>query len=167
MKTSGRSGGATRGGGIRKRGKVRTDRDGDMDMDGPDARAGKRGRGSGGRSLAGRSQAHGRAGAIENAIISTQDIKETQATIRRTQKTTGSKLEQFSIHGWKQSKAASNRDGGVESLVAFLERRLNAQSKGPRVKITKVCSTFTMAVTSHESRCQMLNVCLFGSMSTP
>lgn len=156
MKSSSRSGGTNRGG-IRKRGPTRTDRDGDMDMDGSGPRGGRRGRGSGGgRSTTGRLQTHGRADAIEKAITTTHDTKDTQANIRRNQKSTGSNLEQLSVRGWKQSKAASNRDGGVESLLAFLERRMNSQSKGPRVKITKVCSEFEMAVTIHELCCHPL-----------
>ncbi|KAJ5586758.1 uncharacterized protein N7459_002523 [Penicillium hispanicum] len=131
MKTmkSRRSGGADRGG-IRKRGPARTDRDGDMDMDRSGARGGKRGRGD-----TGRVQPRGNTlDAIQKAISST---KNSQVNIRQGKSTGGGNLEQFCVRGWKESKAASNRDGGVESLVAFLERRMNAISKGPRAKITK------------------------------
>lgn len=144
MKTmkSRRSGGAERGG-IRKRGPMRTDRDGDMDMDRGGARGGKRPRGETGRA-GGRSTAGGRPlardktlDAIQKAISSSKD---SQANIRQIKSSSGASLEQFSVRGWKQSKAASNRDGGVESLIAFLERRMNATTKsGPRAKITKVC----------------------------
>lgn len=153
MKTmkSRRSGGADRGG-IRKRGPTRTDRDGDMDMDRGGGRGAKRPRGDTGRAAAaGRSTTSGRPinrdrtlDAIQKAISSSQD---SQANIRKINRTGGAGLEQFSVRNWKQSKAASNRDGGVESLIAFLERRMNANSKpGPRAKITKVCSAPASAV---------------------
>ena len=131
-----RPGGADRGG-IRKRGPTRTDRDGDMDMDGSAARGGKRARGD-----TSRLQSRGKAlDAIQKAISSTKD---SQVNIRQGKNAAGGNLEQFSVRGWKESKAASNRDGGVESLVAFLERRMNAAAKGPRAKITKVCTTSEM-----------------------
>lgn len=135
--TRSRAGGADRGG-IRKRGPTRTDRDGDMEMDGPGR--GKRTRGDTGRATGGgRAQTRDKTvDAIQQAISSS--TKESQANIRQSKGAARASLEQFRVSGWKQSKAASNRDGGVESLVAFLERRLNAITKsGPRAKITKVC----------------------------
>ncbi|CAL5872937.1 uncharacterized protein PFLUO_LOCUS7206 [Penicillium psychrofluorescens] len=133
--TRSRAGGADRGG-IRKRGPTRTDRDGDMEMDGPGR--GKRTRGDTGRATGGgRAQTRDKTvDAIQQAISSS--TKESQANIRQSKGAARASLEQFRVSGWKQSKAASNRDGGVESLVAFLERRLNAITKsGPRAKITK------------------------------
>jgi hypothetical protein len=45
------------------------------------------------------------------------------------------------VAGLKLSKAAGNADGGLESLLAFLERKAKAHDKNPNreVKITKVC----------------------------
>ncbi|KAJ5094642.1 hypothetical protein N7456_010503 [Penicillium angulare] len=146
MKTmkSRRPAGAGGGGGIRKRGPTRTDRDGDMDMDQSGARGGKRGRGGSGRGNTGRANAGGRTQTRDRTLDAIQraisDTKDTQVNIRSSKQSNsnGNKLEQFSITGWKNSKAASNRDGGVESLTAFLERRLNALTKsGPRAKISK------------------------------
>lgn len=134
--TRSRAGGADRGG-IRKRGPTRTDRDGDMEMDGG---RGKRTRGDTGRATGGgRGQTRDKTmDAIQKAISSSS--KESQANVRQSKGAARANLEQFRVSGWKQSKASSNRDGGVESLVAFLERRLNAITKsGPRAKITKVC----------------------------
>lgn len=146
MKTmkSRRSGGADRGG-IRKRGPIRTDRDGDMDMDRGGVRGAKRPRGDTGRATTSGRPARDRTlDAIQKAISSSKD---SQANIRQINRAGGGNLEQFSVRGWKQSKAASNRDGGVESLIAFLERRMNATTKsGPRAKITKVCSALEKAV---------------------
>lgn len=139
----GRSTNLTDRGGIRKRGAAtRVDRDGDLDMDGEASRnRGKRGRGDSGRAkpLGGRPLGRDRTlTAIQMAISSTSD---SQATIRPTKGT--NPLAQLTIGGLKQSKAASNRDGGLESLVAFLERRLNAPDSysGPRARISKVCAT--------------------------
>lgn len=155
-------------GGIRKRGPTRTDRDGDMDMDGPGARGGKRGRGgpsrpsgSGSGSGAGagrparsggdRPQARDKTlDAIQKAISNT---RESQVNIRQGKNNAASNLESFSVRGWKTSKVSSHRDGGVENLIAFLERRMNANSKsGPRARVTKVCSTSEGAITNHQSR---------------
>ncbi|KAE8352076.1 mRNA export factor mex67 [Aspergillus coremiiformis] len=134
----GRSSGSTRGG-IRKRGATkRVDRDGDLAMDAGSAQGrGKKGRGDSSRSVATgpRAQTRDRAlDAIQKAITSNAD---SQANIRQGGR--GSSLEQVSIRGWKQSKAASNRDGGVESLIAFLEKKLNTSDSkaGSRAKITK------------------------------
>ncbi|KAJ5121841.1 hypothetical protein N7526_008778, partial [Penicillium atrosanguineum] len=139
MKPSRRGG--TSGGGIRKqRGPTRTDRDGDMDMERPGVRGGKRGRGDTGRSSgASRPQARARnLDLLETAVSG--GGKDSQANIRQGQGSgsSNSNLESFSVSGWKNSKAAGKRDGGVESLTAFLERRMNAIVKsGPRAKITK------------------------------
>lgn len=146
----GRSGGTSRGG-IRKRGPTRTDRDGDMDMDAGAARA-KRARGEAGRvTSGGRPQPRDKTlDAIHKAISSTTD---SQASIRQGKSSAGGNLEQFRVLGWKKSKAASNRDGGVESLISFLERRMNTMTKsGPRAKITKVCAGHEVAVTDINPR---------------
>ncbi|RHZ52008.1 hypothetical protein CDV55_102370 [Aspergillus turcosus] len=135
-----RSGASDRGG-IRKRGSTRIDRDGDLSMDAGTARGrGKRARGDTGRATpaGGRPQARDRTdrtlNAIQKAIASNAD---SQANIR--QGTRGAGLEQVSVRGWKQSKAASNRDGGLESLIAFLEKKLTAPDSkaGARARITK------------------------------
>jgi hypothetical protein len=162
MKTS-----KARRGGIRKRGPTRTDRDGDMDMDAGGSRV-KRGRteksGLGGRiagaGVGGRAAGTGsrvpardkQLDLIQRAISSVDP----QANIRQGNRKTTTELEQFSVRGWKSSKAASNRDGGVESLIAFLERRMNSFIKsGPRAKITKVsphCLQWRSPPTSHPGR---------------
>ncbi|ODM24041.1 hypothetical protein SI65_01631 [Aspergillus cristatus] len=134
-KGSRRSGGTDRGG-IRKRGgPTRVDRDGDMDMDaaGGGARGrGKRARGDSGRPSGPRAPA---VDAIQKAISG--NTTTSQVNIRQGGK--GSNLEQVSIRGWKQSKAASNRDGGHESLVTFLEKKINAPDSkaSSRARISK------------------------------
>lgn len=155
-------------GGIRKRGPIRTDRDGDMDMDASGGRGGKRGRGGPGRPTGAASGSGASAGrparsggdrpqardktleAIQKAIANTRD---SQVNIRQGKSNAPSDLEPFSVRGWKKSKVAGHKDGGVENLIAFLERRMNAHIKsGPRAKITKVCSTSEGAITNHQSR---------------
>ncbi|PYH96405.1 mRNA export factor mex67 [Aspergillus ellipticus CBS 707.79] len=134
----GRQGTSDRGG-IRKRGAAtRVDREGDLMMDAGSARnrGGKKARGESGRSgTTSRTQAANKAmDAIQRAISSNSD---SQANIRQSGR--GSGLEQVMVRGWKQSKAASNRDGGLESLIAFLEKKLSTPDSkaGTRARITK------------------------------
>lgn len=47
-------------------------------------------------------------------------------------------LQHISVTGWRKSKAASNHDGGVADLIAFLERKSNVSDAGP-ARIIKVC----------------------------
>jgi len=164
-----RRGGNDRGG-IRKRGgPTRTDRDGDMDMDASGSRV-KKTRPDGGRSaLGGRVSGAGAGGRaagsgnrtqardknvdlIQRAIAST----ESQANIRQSKRNAGKpkeKLEMFSVRGWKDSKASTNKDEGREALVAFLERRMNSFTKsGPRIRITQVSPTVTITVTNIKPR---------------
>lgn len=143
-KSTRRPGGAS-GGGIRKRGPTRTDRDGDMDMDGS-ARGGKRGgrdsgrpRGSGGGRSAGGGRLPPRDRTLNaiQAAISDTSKGPAQANIRQGKGAKGNST-QISIIGWRNSNASSKRDGGVENLISFLERKLNTAPKGSRFKITKV-----------------------------
>ena len=50
-------------------------------------------------------------------------------------------LDQIRVRGLKESKAASNEDGGVSDLLAFLERKANGPDTKPgdAVRIQKVC----------------------------
>ncbi|PYH64594.1 mRNA export factor mexA [Aspergillus vadensis CBS 113365] len=159
----GRSGGSDRGG-IRKRGAAtRVDREGDLMMDAGSARnRGKKGRGDSGRSPA----ANKAMDAIQKAISSNSDA---QANIRQGGR--GSGLEQVIVRGWKQSKAASNRDGGLESLIAFLEKKLSPPDSkaGTRARITKVCATPELAVTDINYQLRPLRcalVCRGGAFRT-
>ena len=61
-----------------------------------------------------------------------------EATNRGKGQDRGEVLHQISVRGWKQSKAASNRDGGITDLLAFLERKATA-TDAQAVKIIKVC----------------------------
>jgi nuclear RNA export factor len=88
----------------------------------------------------GRSSGRGRGGSTrgenaglikaQSAIIRGLNARDSQATV----------LESLQIDGFGSSKAASNPDGGLESLLAFLERKANAHDpKAKPVKIKKVC----------------------------
>ncbi|EEP81802.1 conserved hypothetical protein [Uncinocarpus reesii 1704] len=122
----GRTGTPDRGG-IRKRGAgPRVDKDGDLDMS--VGRGRTRGRGDWSRRAT-PSQKHG-AGAKDRVLDSLQkaifNTTTAQANIKRG-RTSGmaidGELSQLRVRGWKGSRAASNSDGGIESLVAFLEKK--------------------------------------------
>ncbi|KAL4902323.1 hypothetical protein BDW74DRAFT_180824 [Aspergillus multicolor] len=126
-------------GGIRKRSTApptKIDRDGDLAMGaGAGAIRGQKTRGGPGRPTP-----SGRAHALDRSINQIQKALSTsgaQANIRQGGR--GGPSEQVAVRGWKQSKAASNRDGGVESLITFLEKKLTSpdSKSGPRVKINK------------------------------
>lgn len=160
-------------GGIRKRGPApRTDRDGDLDMgaatSGRGGRGGKgrvrtdRGRDSGrGTPTGNHSQPRSARGpngekdktldAIQKAIYSSAstqaNVRQPRGRVEELARDTSSRdrggLEQLSVRGWKQSKAASNPDGGIESLITFLEKKGTpadpSAAANLRVRITKVC----------------------------
>ena len=141
-------------GGIQKRragtGPAQVDKDGDLDMD---AGAGVGGRGKSGKGRlespipsgprgAGRGRGAGppRGG---NARTTQHNIerglRHQNVNILESRITTGGTTLQ--VDGLMSSKAASNADGGLESLEGFLERKASAlDSKSNRVvKIKKVC----------------------------
>lgn len=70
------------------------------------------------------------------AAISDTSKGPAQANIRQGKGAKGNST-QISIIGWRNSNASSKRDGGVENLISFLERKLNTAPKGSRFKITK------------------------------
>ena len=141
-------------GGIQKRragtGPVRVDKDGDLVMDAATAgdrrKSGKgrlespapskphgSGRGSGATARGGSPGTH----KTQQAIL--RGIGAQQANVLESRITTGGTTLQ--IDGLKSSKAASNPDGGLESLLAFLERKASGldAASNRTVKIKKVC----------------------------
>jgi nuclear RNA export factor len=73
----------------------------------------------------------------QQAIL--RGMESQQANVLEARITTG--LTTLRIDGLSSSKAAANPDGGLESLLGFLERKasgLDAKSNRP-VKIKKVC----------------------------
>ncbi|KAL4792969.1 hypothetical protein BDV19DRAFT_367402 [Aspergillus venezuelensis] len=143
------SGRATRGrsstgdrGGIRKRGAAPTkvDRDGDLAMGaGAGAIRGQKARGGSSRPTPTGPRTHTidkSLNQIQKALASSS--ASSQANIRQGGR--GAGLEHVAVRGWKESKAASNRDGGVESLVTFLEKKLaphDSKSGSTRARISK------------------------------
>ncbi|KAK4148512.1 hypothetical protein C8A00DRAFT_19671 [Chaetomidium leptoderma] len=119
--------GGTRGaGGIgKRRGTPRTDRDGDVSMDsintgnpptGPAAHSTRGNRGARGGRGGGPARSSSRLAQNVRNYVADQDG------------TAASSKPQFNkvtlkIHGLKESKAASNPDGGLRSLLGFLERK--------------------------------------------
>jgi nuclear RNA export factor len=195
-----RRGGISRGG-IQKRraGPTRVDKDGDMVMDaiGGESRGGRGGRGRPEGSSRGRASAranHGGGisrGTSQNAII--RGLESRQANILesrishgtsgdRGRKTDASPSQRLRVHGLKDSKAASNPDGGLGDLLAFLERKAVTlhSDKNKEVRIKKVCylvktaGSFETAIATLDSQClrgqprvvKMLTdstICAFGS----
>ncbi|KAK2747533.1 Vacuolar protein sorting-associated protein 53 [Myotisia sp. PD_48] len=150
----GRAGTPDRGG-IRKRGTPRVDRDGDLDMGAATGAAGVRGRKSRGQHDGGRRSAHntvsrlGRRAhsdrdrsidALQKAILGNTSSPVNLRRSRGGEDAGRSGLVQLRVQGWKSSKAASNPDGGIQSLIAFLEKKApppDYSATQSRLKITK------------------------------
>lgn len=123
----------TRGGGVgKRRGIPRTDRDGDVAMDstlagnpptGPSAHSARGSRGArGGRGRGGRggpTRASSRLAQNVRNYVSEQD-----GTTRNTK---GQPKVSIKIFGLQESKAANNPDGGLRSLLDFLERKASKE----------------------------------------
>ncbi|KAL2154165.1 hypothetical protein VTH82DRAFT_2841 [Thermothelomyces myriococcoides] len=112
----------TRGGGVgKRRGTPRTDRDGDVSMDTvspdnpPSGSAAHSGRGS-------RASKGGRGGRSSTRLAQNvrNFVSEQDGTVRNVKQPNKVTLK---IRGLKDSKAASNPDGGLRSLLDFLERK--------------------------------------------
>ncbi|KAK3334813.1 hypothetical protein B0H65DRAFT_333175 [Neurospora tetraspora] len=122
------------GGGIQKRrANPRTDRDGDVSMDAPAGGSGRGGSASGGRGR-GSKDARGGRGAV-NSRTSSRVVQNLQnyvsgGPVGKTQ----SNMATLKILGMSNSKATGNRDGGLRSLLTFLERKA---SKDKAVTIGK------------------------------
>lgn len=147
---------SSRGGIQKRRGPSRVDGDGDLDMDA----SGKRGNktttagSNGSRSRpAPRSSAPRNPRGVSNAAqtvlkhlkggdssnLASRISDPAGRTIRGRGKATG--LSYLRVHGLKQSKAASNSDGGLKDLLNFLERKassFNAGRPARQVMIRKV-----------------------------
>ncbi|PQE29685.1 TAP domain-containing protein [Rutstroemia sp. NJR-2017a WRK4] len=140
--SGGRGGG--RGGGIAKRragGPTRIDKDGDLDMDAvTGANARKAGKPGVEGSIPTRPRADRRGGMKSTGRGGNLTMQRTQAAILRGMDSQQTNiLVTLWVKGLKDSKAASNSDGGHQSLVQFLERKassLDAKSN-KTVKIKK------------------------------
>lgn len=143
---SGPRGGGRGGIGKRRAGPIRVDKDGDLDMDGSGrAKAGK-GRLDSPNLPRSQGGGRGRAPTPRGAQLNTQ--KAQQAILRGLGAKQANVLDSraagnttLQIDGLKSSKAASNADGGLESLLGFLERKAAGLDSGSNrtVRIKKVC----------------------------
>lgn len=140
--------------GITKR-KGRVDGDGDMSMDGATRRV-KTNTASNETSSSGRpatraaasQRARGASKAAQTVLKHLTNGKAGDLASRvsnvATSKSKGGALTYLRVHGLKQSKAASNPDGGLKDLLGFLERKATSLIEGRRTRqviIRKVCTT--------------------------
>jgi nuclear RNA export factor len=132
-------------GGIHKRSStpVKVDRDGDLDMD---ASGRGRGRGRTNRSERGAhpSRPHPTKDNIDPSTMQraiTRAMNSGDAILRDGPRDRRGGLDQISVRGWKESKAASNPGGGITELLSFLERKATPSDSpaSERVRIKKVC----------------------------
>ncbi|KAK4206912.1 hypothetical protein QBC37DRAFT_107260 [Rhypophila decipiens] len=113
-----RSSGSTLTGGISKRrGNVPIDRDGDVSMDAP-AGGSNPGRGGRGTRASKGSRGTARAARVSSYVEDNRPTRFNRQVLK--------------IHGLKNTKAASNPDGGLRGLIEFIERKA---SKDKPVKI--------------------------------
>ncbi|GAB7347325.1 hypothetical protein MBLNU459_g4269t1 [Dothideomycetes sp. NU459] len=137
-----KSAGATRGGIAKRRSAARTDKDGDLVMD-SSSRGGRGGISKArGTSHAGRGKTSKPARAAVNSDAFQRQVlrhvASGEASTRSSKTNSHRPLEELRITGWTSSKAASNSDGGLSSLITWLEKKatLKSPSKKP-VKIKK------------------------------
>ena len=125
-------------GGIAKRRGARPDKDGDVAMD-SSSRGGRGG---------GISKAKGTGGSSRDAAKPARRSVNTARLQREVQNhvTSGSSVrtprepEDLLITGWSNSTASSSADSGVNSLIAWLEKKATLKSPTKRpVKVKKVC----------------------------
>lgn len=138
---------SSRGGIQKRRGPTRTDNDGDLDMDAPAKRLN---RGSAAETSTGRGRPSGRGGpqpsrgAAKVAQIVMKQLGSGNASdlatrISRPARLRGAPIEGLTwlrVRGLKQSKAASNSDGGLSDLLSFMERKASSLSTGRKRHIT-------------------------------
>lgn len=137
----GREGGrGARGGGITKRrGNVGTDRDGDVSMDAPAGGSGS-GSGNGRPNPAGRGTrgaGRGSRGTTRTSSRIAQNVKNYVGDRGQVGQLSKAQFNRatLKVYGLKDSKASTNADGGVRSLVDFIERKA---SRDKKITISKV-----------------------------
>lgn len=156
-------------GGIQKKraGATKTDGDGDLDMDSAAARRSAKAAGT--QASAGSSKPSTRASTAKNARgaskVAQNVLKHlsngagggelaSRVGTRSRGKNAGN-LSYLRVCGLKQSKAASNPDGGVSDLLGFLERKASSFTTGRQkrqIMIKKVCFCIDRVSGRTESR---------------
>ncbi|KAL7954404.1 hypothetical protein V8C34DRAFT_294407 [Trichoderma compactum] len=136
---------SSRGGIQKRRGPTRVDTDGDLDMDGPSKRPN---RGPATETSGGRGRPSGRGGpqpsrgAAKVAQIVMKQLgggSDLASRVSRPIRGRGGQIEGLTwlrVRGLKQSKAASNSDGGLSDLLSFLERKASSLGTGRKRHIT-------------------------------
>lgn len=146
---------SSRGGIQKRRGPTRVDTDGDLDMDGPSKRPN---RGPATETTGGRGRPSGRGGpgpsrgAAKVAQIVMKQLgggSDLASRVSRPTRGRGGQIEGLTwlrVRGLKQSKAASNSDGGLSDLLSFLERKASSLGTGRKRHITirKVSQSLTI-----------------------
>lgn len=134
------------GGGITKRrGPVRVDKDGDLDMDTAVGATGRKsGKGFIGGSVPTGPRGYGKGGARNSGRGGRLDITRNPQAILRgmgSQSQQANVLVTLWVQGLKGSKAVSNADHGLASIVTFLERKAAALESRKSIKVKKVRSS--------------------------
>lgn len=134
-------------------GGLRADKDGDLTMDVAVKGRGRIGKPTpppqGNRDLSSRISRGGARGGAQGSILSSRargailrqaatgdvSMKEARSTASQGQ------LVELKVTGWEKSKASSNDDGGVSSLVKWMEKKASHRlgSRTKEVRIKKVC----------------------------
>lgn len=156
---------SSRGGIQKRRGPTKTDNDGDLDMDAPSKRLnrGSTNEPSGRGRPSGRGPSRGAAKVAQIVMkqLGSGNSSDLSARISRPTRSRGGFIEGLTwlrIHGLKQSKAASNPDGGLSDLLSFMERKASSLSTGRRRHtIRKVSSSLTRKQgCQHQTTSQLL-----------
>lgn len=162
----------THRGGVQKRGQqtVRVDKDGDLDMDFNGVGRGRgRGRGADHRRSTPNPHTNEHGNPFRDSRRTKVDLSAVQKGVFRVMgkatkgprassrlvsnpgqiaggmdKPAAGGLDQILIRGLRQSKAATNADGGLESLLSWVERKASGPN-GESVRVKKVCLTSHIA----------------------
>ena len=135
---------ASRGPAATRRDRTKADRDGDLAMDGPiKARGGRVGKSSGSANprkdlTAGKGKGGILSAANQRAILKHAGAGDVAMKGPKNVPSRG--LAELKVTGWNKSKASTNPDGGVSSLITWLEKKASNRlsSRVRTVKIKKV-----------------------------
>jgi nuclear RNA export factor len=152
---------APRGPAATRRDRTKADRDGDLAMDGPaKGRGGRVGKSSGPAKNARKDLTAGKGkGGILSAANQRAILKHAgtgDVAMKGSKSVPSRGLTELKVTNWKKSKASTNPDGGVSSLITWLEKKASNRlgSRVRSVKIKKVCR-------------RHYNYCYSGSCYTP
>lgn len=135
---------APRGPAATRRDRTKADRDGDLAMDGPaKGRGGRVGKSSGTNARKDLTAGKGKGGILsaanQRAILKHAGAGDVAMKGSKSVPSRG--LTELRVSNWNKSKASTNPDGGVSSLITWLEKKASNRlsSKVRTVKIKKVC----------------------------